>query len=345
MKIFLFLLFMPFSIQGELRLNQIQIVGTHNSYHVAPTSAQMNFLGMFSKEAATAWDYTRKSLGNQLDNGLRHFELDVYADPEGGLFSSSSDPIDSPLRKPGMKVLHVPKLDAKSVHLTFKSALDSVKKWSDENANHLPVMILVELKDRAENPLGPKPLKFDRAQMEALEKEILSVLDLERIITPDFVRGNKGNLRDVIIQKGWPVLKKCRGKIMFCLDNEGSHLDEYLKKNPSLEERLLFVSVGPDHPAAAWMKRNDPIAGFREIQQLVKAGFMVRTRADTNTVEARANDKNRANKALASGAQFVSTDFPDKVPRISEYEVRLPGRMVARANPVLLPDLKEKAIK
>jgi hypothetical protein len=93
------------------------------------------------------------------------------------------------------------------------------------------------------------------------------------------------------------------------------------------------------------MKRNDPIAGFREIQQLVKAGFMVRTRADTNTVEARANDKNRANEALASGAQFVSTDFPDKVPRISEYEVRLPGRVVARANPVSAPDLKGKAIK
>ena len=244
-----------------------------------------------------------------------------------------------------MKVLHVPKLDAKSIHLTFTSALDSVKKWSDENANHLPVMILVELKDRAENPLGPKPLKFDRAQMEALEKEILSVLDRERIITPDFVRGNKGNLRDVIIQKGWPKLGECRGKIMFCLDNEGSHRDEYLKNNPSLEERLLFVRVGPDHPAASRMKRNDPIAGFREIQQLVKAGFMVRTRADTKTVEARANDKNRANEALASGAQFVSTDFPDKVPRISEYEVRLPGRVVARANPVSAPDLKGKAIK
>ena len=345
MKVFLCLLFVTFSIQAEVRLNQIQIIGTHNSYHVAPNSAQMKFLRMFSKEAATAWDYTRKSLDKQLKNGLRHFELDVYADPEGGHFSSSSDPIDSPLRKPGMKVLHVPKLDANSVHLTFKSALDSVNKWSDNNPNHLPVMILVELKDRAENPLGPKPLKFDRVQMEALEKEILSVLDLERIITPDFVRGNQENLRDTIIQKGWPVLGECRGKIMFCLDNEGRHRDEYLRGNPGLEERLLFVSVAPDHPAAAWMKRNDPIGGFREIRDLVKAGFMVRTRADTNTVEARANDKNRANKALASGAQFVSTDFPDKVPRISEYEVRLPGRAVARANPVSLPDLKGKAVK
>ena len=345
MKIFLFLLLVPFSIQGEILLNQIQIVGTHNSYHVAPTSAQMNFLGMFSKEAATAWDYTRKSLDKQLDNDLRHFELDVYADPEGGLFSSSSDPIDSPLRKPGMKVLHVPKLDAKSIHLTFKSALDSVKKWSDENTNHLPVMILVELKDRAENPLAPKPVKFDRKQMEAIETEILAVLKIGRLITPDFVRGEAATLRDAVTKNGWPALEKCRGKIMFCLDNEGRHRDTYLKGNLTLEKRLLFASVGATEPAAAWMKRNDPVQGFEEIQKLVKAGFMVRTRADANTVEARSNDSSRSLKALASGAQFVSTDFPDKVPRISDYEVRLPGRVVARANPVSAPELKGKAIK
>ena len=345
MKIFLFVLFLPLTGYSDLRLNQIQMVGTHNSYHVAPTPAQMKFLGMFSKEATTAWNYTRKSLNKQLENGLRHFELDVYADPEGGLFSNSNDLLDSPMKKTGMKVLHVPKLDARSVHPTFKGALDSVKKWSDRNPNHLPVMILVELKDRAENPLGPKPVKFDRAQMEALEKEILSVLKLGRIITPDFVRGDKANLRDTISQKGWPMLKKCRGMIMFCLDNEGSHREEYLKGNPTLEERLLFVSVGLDHPAAAWMKRNDPIGGFQEIQQLVKAGFMVRTRADANTVEARANDRARSIKALESGAQFVSSDFPDKVPQISEYEVRLPDRAVARANPVSAPGQKGRAVK
>ena len=61
---------------------------------------------------------------------------------------------------------------------------------------------------------------------------------------------------------------------------------------------------------------------------------MVRTRADAETKEARANDLKRAKKALASGAQFVSTDFPKKVPRISEYEVVLPKGGVARVNPV-----------
>ena len=244
-----------------------------------------------------------------------------------------------------MKVLHVPRIDARSVHPTFQEALIAVRNWSGKNPNHLPVMILVELKDRAENPLAPKPIKFDRAQMEALEKEILGILKPDKIITPDFVRGDSANLRDAIGKNGWPDLGRCRGKIMFCLDNEGSHRDEYLKGNPTLEKRLLFASVGPDHPAAAWMKRNNPAGSFQEIQKLVKAGFMVRTRADANTVEARANDLSRARKALASGAQFISTDFSEKVPRISEYVVRLPGRALSRANPVSAPELKGKPVK
>lgn len=345
MKILLTLLLCPLTVFAELHLNQIQVIGTHNSYHIAPTPGEMKFLGMFSKRATTAWDYTRKPLGEQLENGLRHFELDVFADPKGGLYAKSSDPEDSAMNLPGIKVLHVPKLDARSVHRTFKGALSAVKKWSKKNPNHLPVMILVELKDRAENPLAAKPVKFDRGQMEGLERELLAVFQREKIITPDFVRGREVTLRDAVVNNGWPTLTQCRGKVMFCLDNEGRHRDEYLKGNPTLEKRILFTSVAANHPAAGWMKRNNPVGSFEEIQKLVKAGFMVRTRADAETVEARANDRSRATKALASGAQFVSTDFPDKVPRISEYEVRLPNREVARANPVSAPKLKGQRIK
>ena len=43
-------------------------------------------------------------------------------------------------------------------------------------------------------------------------------------------------------------------------------------------------------------------------------------------------------RALASGAQCVSTDFPDPDPRFSDYAVKLPGGVVARANPVSAPE-------
>ena len=64
---------------------------------------------------------------------------------------------------------------------------------------------------------------------------------------------------------------------------------------------------------------------------------MVRTRADEATRNARTNDTARRDKALESGAQFVSTDYPEPRKEWSDYKVRLPGNTVARPNPVSGP--------
>jgi hypothetical protein len=63
----------------------------------------------------------------------------------------------------------------------------------------------------------------------------------------------------------------------------------------------------------------------------------VRTRADADTREARTDDPSRRRQAFASGAQWVSTDYP--APGIaarfgSSYRVRLPNHRPARCNPV-----------
>ena len=88
----------------------------------------------------------------------------------------------------------------------------------------------------------------------------------------------------------------------------------------------MFVTVTPEHPAAAWFKVNDPIKDFDKIQRLVKAGFLVRTRADADTKQARKGAVAQHDKALASGAQFISTDYRDPDRRFSDYSVRFPGR-------------------
>ena len=83
---------------------------------------------------------------------------------------------------------------------------------------------------------------------------------------------------------------------MFGMDNEGAPRDLYLKGHPALQGRMLFVSVAETHPAAAWMKVNDPVGDFDRIQHLVRQGFLVRTRADADTKEARANDPRHATR-------------------------------------------------
>jgi len=128
-----------------------------------------------------------------------------------------------------------------------------------------------------------------------------------------------------------------RGKVLFGLDNEGAVRDLYLKGHPALEGRLLFVSVPKTNSAAAWMKMNDPVRDFSEIQSLVRDGFLVRTRADADTRQARTNDATQREKALASGAQFVSTDYREANPAFSPYCVRFANGIVARGNPVSGP--------
>src|SRR5690606_30268311 len=72
----------------EPRLNEIQIIGSHNSYHKAPPPEVLDVIGKFHKGAVEAWSTTMPPLTEQLDvSGIRQFELDIHADPEGGLFA------------------------------------------------------------------------------------------------------------------------------------------------------------------------------------------------------------------------------------------------------------------
>ena len=85
---------------------------------------------------------------------------------------------------------------------------------------------------------------------------------------------------------------------------------------------------------AAFMKRNDPLANPGDIESLVEQGYMVRTRADADTLPARSGDTTQRDAALSSGAHFVSTDYPVPNLDFSDYQVTLPGDGIARCNPV-----------
>lgn len=327
-----------------LRLNQVQVIGSHNSYHRSPPASVLATIKKFRADAVEAWNYTHPPLRHQLEkDGLRQFELDVYADPDGGLFadplgpklallSGATPPSFDPsgeLKKPGFKILHVPDLDCWSNHPTLDSALGEFRAWSDAHPRHLPVMILIECKDAAHPPLPTQPVPFTRERLLELETAILAVLPREKLLRPDDIRQDSPTLREAVTARGWPALDECRGKFIFALDNAGAIRDRYLEGNPSLEGRVLFVSA-PDetHPSAAWFKRNDPVREFESIRSLVTRGFLVRTRSDGGRPDAAARER-----AFESGAQWISTDlFSDELPADTRVEFPDGGRV--RANPV-----------
>ena len=334
----------------RVRINQIQVIGSHNSYHLRAHDSLMAVMAKRNPLAPLGLDYNHPALPEQFERlGIRQIELDCFVDRNGGLYADPKGPgwaaeaglppvpnydPEGKLRRPGFKVMHIPDVDYHSSVLTLVDGLRQVRNWSERHPRHVPIFILLELKEGADRPELTRAPDFTSQDLDALEQEILSVFPRKEILAPDDVRGQAASLPEALRQRGWPTLKSARGKVLFGMDNESAVRDIYLAGHPALQRRLLFVSVTPDNPAAAWMKRNDPIGQFDEIQNLVKSGFLVRTRADADTRQARTNDRRQRDKALASGAQFVSTDYAEANPKFSPYCVRFEKGIVARTNPV-----------
>jgi len=312
-------------------LNQMQVIGTHNSYHVEQPA---DVLAAYESVVPAAIElyYTHEPLDVQFsEQGVRQIELDIYADPAGDLWR--------PLGTPGFKVLHIEQIDEASTCEVFVGCLAEVKAWSDANPTHLPIAILVEIKDSVDFPVPPDPIPVGTAELLALDEEIRSVFDPDDLITPDDVRGDRATLEEAVLTDGWPSLADVQGRVMFLLDNKR---DEYVADNPILAGRVAFPPSQPGQPDAAFIKRNDPTGeNLAQIQELVRAGYVVRTRADGPVLTAKANDTSQLEAALASGAQWVSTDYPvlGLASRwgTGDYVASIPGGMPARCNPINAP--------
>jgi hypothetical protein len=336
------------NIDACVRLNEIQVLGTHNSYHIAPAPPLLAALGERGKNI----DYTHRPIVEQLERGIRKFELDVFADPQGGRYARPAafrmveglEPVGPRLLEPGFKVLHTQDTDYRTTCDTLKGCLTAIRDWSKSHPWHVPIMVMIEAKDATpDDPNGigfVTPVRIGVDELRALDDEIRSVFDDDHVVTPDRVRGRHATLAAAIRSDGWPLLRAVRGKILFALDNTDEHRTDYLRGNPSLEGRMLFVSSEPEEPSAAFIKMNEALGAEEErIRQRVREGFLIRTRADIPTEEARTGSTVRRDRAFRSGAHYVSTDYPEPGPFGSGYVARLPGaeHLAARCNPVNAP--------
>jgi len=125
--------------------------------------------------------------------------------------------------------------------------------------------------------------------------------------------------------------------VLFTLDNAAKRND-YIAGHPSLAGRILFTNAEPGDPDAAFVEDNDALGDHDRIQQLVTAGYVVRTRTDSDTVEARNNDTRARDAAIDSGAQWISTDYPVPDPQTgTSYQVAMPMGLPGRCNPINAP--------
>jgi hypothetical protein len=325
----------------DLRFNQVRMLGSHNSFRPFPSPAAEQRIKAISPKFWPGLEYGHPPLESQLALGLHQFELDVAPDPQGGRYAApyighATPEVEALMRAPGAKTMHVPVMDYEVSCLTFRLCLGIFARWSDTHPGHDPIVILVNSVDWPPRPpMWTENALFDQASIDALNTDIFEVIGRNRVVTPDEVRGSHATLREAVTSKAWPKMSSLRGRFIFVLDGNGAHENFLRAGHPSLKGRAMFGWFDEDQPEAAFFNLQDPVKEFARAKRLVEAGFIVRTRADADVVEARTRDGRRMKAALASGAQLVSSDFyagvPD--PRGFGYVADFEGPML-RCNPI-----------
>ncbi|MBX3182893.1 MAG: hypothetical protein KIT72_18130 [Polyangiaceae bacterium] len=293
----------PYPRDGELRMNQLQSKGTHNSYHVAQDPPPVAELA-----------YSFEPLTVQLtEQGVRALELDVNYHDASGEF----------------EVFHIILVDEGTHCRRFVDCLKELWAWSERHPGHQPLFVQIEPKGRFPSWLG-------EAFFEDFEAQVLMAWPRERVITPDDVQGNDETLDQAVRGRGWPSLGESRGKIVFFLNDSGPFRAAYTREHTSLAGRLMFAEASPGDPYAGFVILNDPLERGSAIRAAVDAGYIVRTRADSGLLVSEAGSTEQLEAALESGAQVISTDYPAPVSG-TDYVVNIPGGTPSRCNPRVAP--------
>ncbi|KAH8594904.1 acid phosphatase [Bisporella sp. PMI_857] len=336
-------------------MNQIQVVGTHNSYHreVGPKERDAFETLMANPDN---YYYSHPSFEIQAEHqAVRSFELDIFADPDGGKYATplvrklaglpfESDPA---LNQSGIKVLHISDADVGTICHTLVECLKLIKAWSNKNPEHVPLTSMVEFKTAGADMAylgGATPIQWNTSElMASLDAEFRSVFSANELITPDDIRRDNLTLEESVLKYGWPELESARGRIMFLMDNTGVPHDTYVAGFPSAEGRVIFPNSSPGQPDCAFQKLNNPLgdANLKNIQEQVRKGYWVRTRSDEPIATVTSNDTtSMRDAAFASGAQIVSTDFQGwgMAARYGvDYVVNLPNGASAICNSINAP--------
>jgi len=339
----------PKWMDANLRIDQLQIVATAESYKQRPGKPMLGLIRMGGKKNAQALDFGLAPLPAQLDNDIRGLQFDIAYDPKGGAYKNPAgasmamellpEAYVKAMAKPGFKVIHVLDVDYRSSCLALQNCLKQVNDWSRAHPRHLPIFVSLTLNDaKTPMPGATTPIAGDAKAMDALDAEIRTAFSSSQIITPDQLQGRHPSLRDAAQAHAWPRLAEARGKVIFILNDTAAKAKAYQGARKSLEGRAMFVAAEPASPLAAFVSIPDPVEDGARIRQAVHEGSIVLTRADAETREARGNISLRRAAAFASGAQIAQTNFPTADPAIGPYRVSLADNADAMCGAELAPE-------
>jgi hypothetical protein len=279
---------------------RLRLLATHNSYRRAAGPVRLFYIGLVEPAWPARLAYSHPPLYDQLEAGLRSFELDLR------------------VRGQGFALAHVPLVDDRSHEPDFALALEELALWSDRNPGHVPIVLLLELVDDY-SFLDPALRPWDGPALDRLDAALRAGLG-RRLVEPDELRAGAASLFEAV-RRGWPELGSLRGRFLAILHKDEAYRALYTAGRPSLEGRAMLDCAPLPSPDASADVLNDPVGDARAIRAESAEGILVRTRADADLVHSPA----LLAAALDSGARIVSTDFPPGRPAADGYVAALPG--------------------
>ncbi len=302
------------AVAQGVKLNEVAFVGTHNSYQLTSLESYSRIyealdiitFGIVSDEKTS---FNMDTLTEQFEVGLRNIELDVETVVKGGETSFT--------------VCHDPFVDNTSTCYDFAVALKEIKLWSDNNPEHLPISVVVELKTIAMPMNGFASFTVKYAQeFDAIIREVLG----DTLLTPADVMGDYESLKAMREADAWPTLGDCLGKVMIILHPEDV-TDDYVALDTTMRTQAMFPMVryaNRNADYAAFLLDNEPDDAIKHEGETVGKGFIVRTRADSFPTYS----EKRYSRINECSSQIISTDYPVRYGESNYHEFSFDGYTV-----------------
>ncbi len=288
------------AIEDGVKLNEIAVLGTHNSYQrlaTKETRFAMNLIDSitFKKFGLNTFDFEMDTLTEQLEMGVRNVEIDIET-------LDKDDKIE-------FKVTHNSLIDNASSAYDFEKALQEIKMWSDNNPEHIPVIIIVEPKSFVIEINGMK--KFSLEYAKELDKIVADTLG-DSLLTPEDMLRDYASFKEMRENDDWISLKEARGKILVLL-HDCDVTESYIALDESIKTQKMFPMLRYDdrnESYTSFILENDAWrADERKAENIDESNLIVRTRAD---VYPEYSDE-RYEVIETCGSQIITTDFPEKI--------------------------------
>ena len=230
-----------------VRINEIAVMGTHNSYQMAATKSNrllMKILNIITfGDIQDKTDFEMDNFTDQLEYGVRNLEIDIETTDKNGEIS--------------FVVSHIPILENTSSAYDFSKALEEIALWSDNNPGHLPVYLLIEPKTFVPPVNNLKGFSLDYAL--ELDNIIRNTLG-DRLLTPAQAKGAYATLEEMRMNNAWPTLEAAAGKIIVLL-HTCNVTSKYIALDESISSQAMFPMLGfadIDKAYASFILANSP---------------------------------------------------------------------------------------